>query len=116
MTIAICTECGSMKFGAFSPCEDCQFTPVSGTERARSVMMSDHHHTPFELEILSESIRSGKHITYDPEIIAEYEKTLNCLESDPEAFQCPACGEDLDSLDETLCPDCRERNPTRKLW
>jgi RecJ-like exonuclease len=109
MTIAICTECGSTKFGAFSQCEDCGFTPSSDAERAKSVMMSDHHYTPFELEILSESLRTGKQINYDPEIVAEYERTLNCLESDPEALQCTVCGEDLDSFDETLCPDCRER-------
>lgn len=107
MTIAICTECGTRKFGAFSPCDHCGFTPDSSTEKAKSVLLSDHHYTPFELDIIGKSIRSGKPIPYDPVEVAENERILDRLEADPEAFQCAVCGEDLDSFDDTLCPSCR---------
>ena len=84
MTIAICTECGKEKFGAFSPCGQCAYTPSSDTEKAKSVMLSDHHYTQFELRIIGESIRSGKPITYDPAILAEYVLGLEILESEDE--------------------------------
>lgn len=106
MTIAVCTGCGRKKFGAFCRCDHCGFTPSSEEDRAKSVMLSDHHYTPFELDILSKSIQSGKKITYDTATLAEYEKTLSLLEAEPDALQCAVCGEDLDSLDSTLCPTC----------
>jgi len=45
-------------------------------------MLSDHHYTPFELSNMGESIRSGKPITYDPAILAEYVQGLEILESE----------------------------------
>lgn len=107
MTIALCTECGRTKFGAFSPCDHCGFTPSSSSERAKNVLLSDHHYTSDELDRLSELIQSGHSVVYDPASVAMYEKLLDCMESDPEALQCAVCGEDLDSSDSTLCPRCR---------
>jgi hypothetical protein len=107
VTIAICTECGRTKFGAFSPCDHCGYTPSSDAERAKSVILSDHYYKFDELIKFSELIQSGQHILYDPASVAMYEKLLGCLESDPEALQCAACGEDRDSFDSTLCSSCR---------
>lgn len=112
MTIAICTECGARKFGAFSRCDHCGFTPTSSTDRARSILLSDHHYTPDELNRLGEAIKSGKSIQSDPASLTTYARTLDCLEADPEALQCAVCGEDLDSFDETLCQSCRASKDT----
>jgi hypothetical protein len=47
-------------------------------------------------------------VSYDTVALATYERTLDIMESNPEALTCAACGEDLDFFDETLCPKCRE--------
>ena len=108
MTVALCTRCGAKKFGAFSSCEECRFTPTSSEERAKSVLLSDHHHTHAELDHLRDAIKAGKTIGFNPDSLSEYASTLELLESDPEALQCRHCGEDLDSLDETVCENCKK--------
>ena len=107
MTIALCTRCGAKKFGAFSPCQECGFTPTSSEERAKSVLLSDHHHAHTELDKLSDMIKAGKAVEFDPDSVLEYASTMELLDSDPEAMQCKRCGEDLDSLDEALCENCK---------
>jgi RecJ-like exonuclease len=108
MTIAICTACGTKKFGAFSPCDECGFTPSSNDERAKSVLLSDHHYTQAQLDELSRAIKVGQTILYDSASVAQYARTFDILDSDPDALQCKNCGEDLESFDETLCPKCRD--------
>lgn len=110
MTIALCTKCGAKKFGAFSPCEGCGFVPTSYEERAKSVMLSDHHHTRAELDKIGESIKAGESVIFDPSEVAQNALLLQLMESDPDTLQCEECGQDLDSLDDTLCPNCRARN------
>lgn len=110
MTIALCTKCGAKKFGAFSPCKECGFVPTSYEERAKSVMLSDHHHTHTELDEIAKSIKAGKPVQFDPAAVARNALVLELMESNPEALQCEECGEDLDSLDDGLCPNCRARS------
>jgi hypothetical protein len=64
MTIAICTKCGTEKFGAFSPC-DCGFTPTSNIEMAESIILSDHHYTRSELSAVGAAIKSGETIAFE---------------------------------------------------
>jgi hypothetical protein len=108
LTIAICAKCGVTKFGAFNPCDQCGYEPPSTLEKAKSILLSDHHHTKAELEMIGEAIRSGRPVAYDPVALATYERTLDIMESNPEALACPVFGEDLNSLDETFCRKCRE--------
>jgi hypothetical protein len=72
MTIAICTKCGTEKFGSFSPCELCGFTPTSNFELAESIILSDHHYTHDELRDIGEEIKSGYDFIFDPSSVAEY--------------------------------------------
>jgi hypothetical protein len=106
MTTAVCTQCGGTKFGALCPCDRCGITPSSTSEKAKSVLLSDHYYTLNELNELGKAVKSGEPIAYDPALLAIYERALDCLEFDPESLQCKVCGDDLDSFDETHCPSC----------
>ena len=109
MTVAICLECGEAKFGAFSPCSRCGFAPKSSTEEAKNILLSDHHHTRAELDALSETIRSGHPVVYDPVALAVQERTLQYLAADPDALQCKLCGNDVDGFEDTLCAKCLQK-------
>ncbi|MDR5728592.1 MAG: hypothetical protein RB191_14295 [Terriglobia bacterium] len=109
MTIAICIQCGTRKFGAFSPCATCGFTPTTSTEQAKSVLLSDHHHTRDELDQLGSIIQSGDPVVYDAPALALNERVFECMDADPDAFQCAICGEDVDWFNETLCRKCKEK-------
>ena len=107
MTIAVCAECGAQKFGAFSSCEHCGFIPSSSSDRAKAVLLSDHHYGRDELGAISAAIQVGEKIEYDDESLTTYQRALSLLESDSEALQCARCGEDVDSFDNNLCAICR---------
>ena len=108
MTIALCTACGGKKFGAFSPCDECGFIPASAEEMAKSALLSDHYYSHSELDGICDAMKAGQKIEFDPRVVAEHALVLEALESDPDAFQCKKCGDDLDSLSETLCEECKE--------
>jgi len=114
MTIAICTECGKEKFGAFSPCDRCGFAPTSITEQAKSVLLSDHHHNRAELDEFSKAIEAGQPVAYNPAVLALNERVFECMDADPDAFQCTICGEDVDWFNETLCEKCKEKRPLKQ--
>ena len=82
MTIAVCTACGTQKFGAFSPCKDCGFTPQSNEERAKSVLLSDHHYTHAQLDELGSAIKMGQTIVYDPVSVVQYAQAFGTLNVD----------------------------------
>jgi ribosomal protein L40E len=113
VTIAICIQCGTRKFGAFSPCAKCGFTPTASAEQAKSVLLSDHHHTRDELDQLGRTIQSGHPIVYDATALALNERVFECMDEDPDAFQCKICGEDVDWFSETLCRKCKEKRPPK---
>jgi hypothetical protein len=114
MTIAICIQCGTRKFGAFSPCAKCGFTPTSSTEQAKSVLLSNHHHTRDEIDQLCKMIQSGHAIVYDASVLALNERVFECMDADPDAFQCTICGEDVDWFNGTLCLKCKEKRPPKQ--
>ena len=51
MTVAVCTGCGSIKHGAFNPCQSCGVQPETETDLAYSLALTDHH---FTLDVLRE--------------------------------------------------------------
>lgn len=71
-------------------------------------MLSDHHYTRNELDQLCNAIQAGQPILYDPATLALNVRVLESLNADPNAFQCTACGKDVDSFDEALCPTCKQ--------
>ncbi len=109
MTYAVCEKCGTRKFGAFSPCDQCGFTPVSSGDQAKAILLSDHHHTHAELDVLTNKIRSGQPIAYDPVALALQQRTNEMLDADPDALSCKICGEDVDWYDDVLCHKCKEQ-------
>jgi hypothetical protein len=64
MTAAICIQCGADKFGALTPCPNCEFTPHSDTDQAKSILLSDHFLSRAELRTKSKLIRDGESITF----------------------------------------------------
>ena len=67
---------------------------ASNLEKAKSILLSDHHHSKAELDRIGEAIRSGRPVAYDPVALATNERVLDIMESNPEALICAACGED----------------------
>ncbi len=60
MTIAVCVNCGAMKFGALMSCKICGCHPLSSKERfIYSMVLSDHHLTPAVLSKISEDMLRG---------------------------------------------------------
>ena len=68
MTQAICFNCGITKFGAFTPCPDCEATPQSEDEVAVSLLLTDHYMDMQELANYGRLIRDeGKRPQVSPE-------------------------------------------------
>jgi hypothetical protein len=67
MTTAVCFNCGEIKFGAFTPCEKCEATPVNEDDLAISLAMTDHYFDMPTLEQMASDIRIGERLTLEPE-------------------------------------------------
>jgi hypothetical protein len=52
-------NCGGEKFGALTSCQKCAFIPRDVIDRAKSVVLSDHHFQGDELDQFAEQIRLG---------------------------------------------------------
>ncbi|MCI0672680.1 MAG: hypothetical protein L0Y64_19715, partial [Myxococcaceae bacterium] len=69
MGLAICIRCGSKKERAFVACAGCGFDPaVSEGDReaqARSLLLSDAHMSPRELEDAGRALQAGRPYPYD---------------------------------------------------
>jgi hypothetical protein len=59
MTIALCVNCGSLKFGSFVSCNDCGFVPESEIDMAYSLAISDHYFKKEVLDQISEAMKNG---------------------------------------------------------
>jgi hypothetical protein len=112
MTVAVCTRCGAEKFGAFNPCKECGYAPESVIEKAQSVLLSDHHYTHLELRIIGARIGTGEPVNYAPDALRLYARTLERMETNPEALECKLCGGYLDSFEEAICQKCRDTKRT----
>jgi hypothetical protein len=71
MTAAVCTSCGAMKIGALTRCTKCTFDPSTDTERAKALLLSDHHLDRAELAAASTAIQRGEGVQYDEAMVAE---------------------------------------------
>ncbi len=71
MTAAVCIKCGAMKVGAFTLCPKCKFTPESGADQARSILLSDHNMDRAALEQVGEKIAAGVPLTFNEAAIAQ---------------------------------------------
>ncbi|MCO5169833.1 MAG: hypothetical protein M9894_26135 [Planctomycetes bacterium] len=75
MTLAVCLVCGTHKRGPLLPCPACDWAPVDDEDRARSVLMTEHHHEPAELDRLAEALAGGADVVV-PELLLAQE--LGC--------------------------------------
>jgi len=114
MTLAVCIKCGTEKFGAWVPCPFCGFNPTTRIDRAKSLMLSDHHYPAEELRSFGMLIERGKQIAYDPINLAYCAESLADLEYfetnydwEAGALACRRCGRRFKpELEEVLCPAC----------
>lgn len=71
MTASVCTSCGAMKIGALTRCTKCKFEASTNVERAKSLLLSDHHLDRAGLTAASAAIQGGAGVSYDEDKVAE---------------------------------------------
>ena len=76
MTIAVCLKCGSMKHGAWTPCQTCGHLPESLEDKAKHLFLTDHYHQRDELDPIAEAIRSGKAVNFPEDMLAAVAKEI----------------------------------------
>jgi hypothetical protein len=114
MTLAICIVCGSQKFGAFVPCQECGFEPTDLADKAKSLMLSDHNLPPGELQKYSETIKSHEDIPYDFIVLAALARPITeeayyweHLDAVSGSLRCIRCGGQFrPDGDEVFCSLC----------
>jgi len=114
MTFAICIACGAEKFGAFVACSRCGYAPEQVLDKAKSLILSDHHFPPSELSKCGRSIEAGRQIPFDPvslascaEPIIEQDYFWDRFDASQAAVPCMKCGKSFKpDLENVLCPDC----------
>lgn len=84
MTQAICFNCGEIKFGSFTECGKCGFTPVSDDDEVVSFLLTDHFYNIDELKTLSNRIKNGAEIEVSEEkkqqVISDIKEVRDRLE------------------------------------
>lgn len=68
MTTATCIYCGTLKFGAFVPCQECNRIPTKRDDVIRSLALTDHHFTHDQLADFGTQIRNGCELKIDAEL------------------------------------------------
>ncbi len=71
MTASVCTSCGAMKIGALTRCTKCKFEASTHIERAKALLLTDHHLDRAGLAAASAAILSGAGVQYDEDKVAE---------------------------------------------
>ena len=64
MTVSLCTNCGSLKHGAWCKCPDCEASPFDGQA---SILLSDHNLTEEELRKLGKAVAAIRTTGHDEE-------------------------------------------------
>ena len=81
MTVAVCFNCGSFKFGAFTSCKKCGALPESDDDLAFSMMLTDHFETEEDLASIGQKIEAnGSKAKIAPEQRDEIFEILNIKE------------------------------------
>lgn len=65
MTIAVCFNCGEIKWGAFNACQKCRARPTTDDELTTSLLFTDHYYDQETLARVSEDIRNGVKFNID---------------------------------------------------
>ena len=91
MAKAICIKCGALKRAAWQKCSNCSFDPrLDENSLIKSVYLSvgrfsndENPEYQSELDIISEKIRNGVQINYNPECIARIRKESKMIQTVP---------------------------------
>jgi hypothetical protein len=65
VTYAICIKCGEGKLGAFTACRKCGFTPTADSDRAQSIVLSDHISDETTLQVAAGKLKAGETLEFD---------------------------------------------------
>ena len=76
MTVAICIECGSKKFGAFNSCAACKYRPTDPDDLAKSMVFTDHYFGQDQLGEIGTKIASGENIELDDQTLSDAMKAV----------------------------------------
>ena len=76
MTKAICFNCGTEKFGAFTQCAVCKATPSSQEQLEVSMALCEHMHSSKQLAIFAEDIREHRKLVFGPGILDQAREAL----------------------------------------
>lgn len=114
MTVAICIACGEQKFGAWTPCRTCGFQPENPVDKAKSLTLTEHHHTPEQLDELGRMIRAGGRPHFDcitlrreADSILESDYFLDHHDPQHNLLDCVRCGQVFTPEGEEIyCPQC----------
>lgn len=71
MSLAVCLVCGTHKRGALLPCPACDWEPVDDEDRARSVLLTEHHHDEAELDRLADALAGGADVVVPDALLAQ---------------------------------------------
>ncbi|PLX70332.1 MAG: hypothetical protein C0602_05845 [Denitrovibrio sp.] len=74
MTKAICFNCGSIKLGSLTACENCNVEPESKHDLAVSIHLSDHLMSNEELTEISKAIKEGVKVKLSDETVEKWSK------------------------------------------
>jgi hypothetical protein len=75
--MAVCFNCGEMKFGAFVDCKKCNAKPQSNDDRALSLFLTDHFFKIDALHEIGKSIKNGEKFVLGEEQKKMYMEALN---------------------------------------
>lgn len=79
MPTAICLKCGHKKDAPLAFCPHCGFIPKELHDQARSILLSETHRTPVELDAAAHDIRRRQILIFEP---TELQPVLNSLQHD----------------------------------
>jgi hypothetical protein len=71
MTTATCIYCGTLKFGAYVPCQHCDRMPAERDDLIRSLALTDHHFTHDQLVDFGTRIQNGDELKIDPQLASQ---------------------------------------------
>ena len=72
MTVAVCFNCGEMKFGSLTECDHCGIQPETDHDKTVSIHLTDWIYSSEQLEEVSEAIKSGVKIQMNDEAVREW--------------------------------------------
>jgi hypothetical protein len=79
MARSICIKCGQTKSSPLHFCPHCGFVPKEVHDQARSILLSDKHRTPLELDAAASDVRRRQVLIFEP---SELQPILARLERD----------------------------------